>query len=265
MMSLLPKEHGAYGQLTFPLLTSFAVAGVSVPSALIACAVVAAFLAHEPLLILLGGRGPRAKREDGRRARMWLAVAVAVVIVVGADVAALASRAFGVRGWLLLPLVPAVFVAAAVIARREKSALGEIAVALTFSLIAVPICVASGAPPDTALAVGVAFAIIFVAATLSVRAIVLKVRAGGNARASSSTRAALWTFAVASTAGLVTSALRGILPWTVLLAVAPGLVAAMWLTSFPPPPARLRTVGWTLIAISTAATLILIGGLSGNR
>jgi hypothetical protein len=134
MMSLLPKEHGAYGQLTFPLLTSFAVAGVSVPSVLIACAVVAAFLAHEPLLVLLGGRGPRAKREDGRRARVWLAAAI--VVAVGAGLATLAVMASGIRTWLLLPLVPAALVAAAVTSKREKSALGEIAVALTFSLLA---------------------------------------------------------------------------------------------------------------------------------
>src|SRR6266542_1954987 len=125
-MSLLPKEHGAYGQLTLPLLTSFAVAGVSVPSLLIACAVVAAFVAHEPSAVLLGGRGPRAGREEGRRAAMLLAVAM--VIVVGAGLAALSSMAVGIRGWLLLPLLPAALVGAAVAAKREKSALGEVAV-----------------------------------------------------------------------------------------------------------------------------------------
>ena len=33
-MALLPKEHGAYGQLAFPLVTAFAVAGVTMPALL---------------------------------------------------------------------------------------------------------------------------------------------------------------------------------------------------------------------------------------
>ncbi len=53
-MAFLPKEHGAYGQLAFPLVTALAVSGTSVPAGLIALAVVACFLAHEPLLVLLG-------------------------------------------------------------------------------------------------------------------------------------------------------------------------------------------------------------------
>jgi hypothetical protein len=50
---MLPKEHGAYGQIAFPILTAFLVSGVSVAGLLIAAAVVAGFLAHEPAAILL--------------------------------------------------------------------------------------------------------------------------------------------------------------------------------------------------------------------
>lgn len=53
-MSLLPKKHGAYGQITFPLIAAFAVAGVSVGGLLMAAAVIAGFVAHEPASILLG-------------------------------------------------------------------------------------------------------------------------------------------------------------------------------------------------------------------
>ena len=63
---LVPREHGAYGQLAFPLITSFLVAGVSTVSLLIAASVVAGFLAHEPLLVLVGRRGARAQRQQRR-------------------------------------------------------------------------------------------------------------------------------------------------------------------------------------------------------
>ena len=71
-MSLLPKEHGAYGQISFPLVAAFAVGGVSAGGLLIASALIAGFLAHEPALVMLGLRGPRAKRELWNRAAVWL-------------------------------------------------------------------------------------------------------------------------------------------------------------------------------------------------
>jgi len=67
-----PKEHGAYGQLVFPLATAFAIAGATAPALLTAIAVTAAFLAHEPLIVLLGRRGVRARRDHFRRAAIWL-------------------------------------------------------------------------------------------------------------------------------------------------------------------------------------------------
>ena len=51
---MLPREHGAYGQIAFPTLTAFLVSDVSVAGLLIAAAVVAGFLAHEPAAVLLG-------------------------------------------------------------------------------------------------------------------------------------------------------------------------------------------------------------------
>jgi hypothetical protein len=71
-MSLLPKEHGAYGQIAVPLITAFLVAGVSTTGLLIATAVSAGFLAHEPASVLTGARGTRAKRDLRQPALRWL-------------------------------------------------------------------------------------------------------------------------------------------------------------------------------------------------
>ena len=49
---MLPREHGAYGQLAFPLVTALVIAGVTLSGVLIAVAAIAGFLAHEPLLVL---------------------------------------------------------------------------------------------------------------------------------------------------------------------------------------------------------------------
>jgi hypothetical protein len=247
--------------MILPLVTSLAVAGVSTPAVLLGLAVVAGFLAHEPLLVLLGRRGARAKREHWLTAAVWFGISAATAL--GAGGVAFWAVSSALRWSFILPLVPAAFLTGAIAAEREKSLLGELVVALAFSLIAVPVCLAAGATTTTALAIGTTFALVFVLGTLVVRATILDGRRGGNARAARLIRTVVLT--LSSTAGLglaLTS--RGLLGWTTLLAAAPGLVAASWMAVFPPPPTRLRTVGWTLVATFTATALILIGGLLGR-
>ena len=60
---LWPREDGTYGQVTLPLVTVMIVAGVTWSGGLLALAVIAACLAHEPLVIAISRRGSRAKRE----------------------------------------------------------------------------------------------------------------------------------------------------------------------------------------------------------
>ena len=257
---MFPKEHGAYGQLLFPLGTSLAVAGVSTAALLLALAAGAAFVAHEPLLVLLGGRGVRARREQGGQAARWLIATGGTALVSGAAGCWLMPS--GVRWSLLLPIVPAAWFAAALVRRQAKSAQGEVAVALACSLLAVPLALAAGAPLRTALAIAVAYATIFVTATLAVRVVILKVRGGGSPDAVGATRAAALAIAALAAAALVGSAARGVLPWTTAAAAAPGLAAAAALALAAPSPAKLRIVGWTLVVISAAAAAILILGLS---
>ena len=62
-VDLKPKEHGAYAILIIPIATSLAISGVSVTGGAVAIASLAGFFAHEPLLVVLGRRGLRAKRD----------------------------------------------------------------------------------------------------------------------------------------------------------------------------------------------------------
>jgi hypothetical protein len=262
-MPLFPREHGAYGQLVFPLATSFAVAGVTTASMLIAVAVVAGFLLHEPLSVLLGRRGARAKRDEWLHAATWLLITAATAV--GAGLSGFWRLSPSSRWSLALPLLPAIVVAVAIIAQREKSSVAEVAVAFTFSLVAVPICLAANASTSTALAVGIAFALVFAVETLAVRAIILGVRGGGDARAVRSTRLMALVLIGAGGLVLIVASLLTPLPWNTLFAVAPGLVAGSWLAMHPPAPTRLRTVGWTLVATSAATALILMIGLARTR
>lgn len=244
--------------MAFPIVTSLAVVGVTAPALLITLAVVAGFLAHEPLLVLLGKRGARVRRDNRSGARWWFAVTTATAAAAG--ILAWRFAAADIRCSLMFPLLPAVCVAAAIPARREKSAAAEIAVALTFSSVATPLCLAAGAHARTAAVVGIVFALVFVADTLAVRSVILAAR-GGNTRAARSTRIAVLLLAATGCGALALCAAEALLPWAALLASAPGLGAAAWLVLFPPAPSRLRRVGWTLVAATAASALILVGGL----
>jgi YwiC-like protein len=69
-VTLLPREHGAYGQMIFPPVTALLICGISVSALACMAAVAAAFVAHEPALILIGRRGARLAWLTGRgRAR----------------------------------------------------------------------------------------------------------------------------------------------------------------------------------------------------
>jgi len=63
---MIPREHGAYGQLLFPLATALLIARPTAAALAIAGVAVTVFLLHEWLLVMIGGRGllTRIKRLE---------------------------------------------------------------------------------------------------------------------------------------------------------------------------------------------------------
>jgi hypothetical protein len=255
-MSLFPKEHGAYGQITFPIGTAFLVAGVSVPGLLIATAALAGFLAHEPASILIGARGARVKRDVGQRAIQWLTCTL--VIGIAAGVGALLTMP-PARSWsLFVPITPVLWLLMAMARGREKTWQGEIATALAFSGAAVPVALSAGASVEAAAAVAIPFALLFVASTLAVRVVILRVRGGGDRQATTAMRRAALFVAGSGAAALAVLAAAGLLAASVLVAAAPGLLLAGSIAAHPPAPTHLRTLGWTLVAVSVVTAAIVV-------
>jgi hypothetical protein len=255
-MSLFPKEHGAYGQIAFPLIAAFAVAGASLAGLLFATAVIAGFLAHEPALVVLGYRGPRVKRELWHSAGRWFACWV--LLGAAAAVGALLTIDRSVRWSVAVPLLPVALLAVAAVRGEEKSWYGETAAALAFAAAAVPVSMAAGVSFARAAAVAVPFALLFVSSTLAVRVVILRVRRGGDRKAMARTRWAAVSLAVGASLILGLLSAAGLLPAAVLAAAAPGLLTAMVIAMNPPAPARLRTLGWTFVAISALTTVIVV-------
>ena len=251
---LIPREHGAYGQLAFPTVTALAAGRLTAPALAVAISALSAFLAHEGLLVLLGQRGPRAAREERRRARDSLLLFGGCAAIFG--VAAIASMEPPARATLVVPAALAAVLAAMVAAHRERTTAGECLAAVTLSSAAIPAGIAGGLPADAAWSIALVFAAAFSAATVSVRAIITPIaRAGGPTRA---TAAAV--VGVSSALLLVLGNRRAIAPGA-FAAVLPVCAVSAALLVRPPPVRRLRAVGWTLVAATALTALILIVAL----
>jgi hypothetical protein len=257
---MLPREHGAYGQLLLPLGTALVISGFHRSAILTAIAALAAFVAHEPLVVLLGGRGGRARREQRRTAIRWLTVSGGIAIVAGS--AAIAAAPPDLRGLFAWPLVPAAVLALLLATGREKSTAGEIVSAMAFASISIPIgAVAASSPPLGAFIVAFTFASLFIVSTLAVRIVILTTRGGGNPHA---VRVARLQFAAAIAviaAGIPLVALAEFRTAVAALAILPGVAVSTVLAVRPPPARRLRTVGWTLLSTSAFLAVTLAGTL----
>jgi hypothetical protein len=252
--SLVPHEHGAWGQLAMPLVAALAIGRPTAPALLLSAAVVLAFLAHEPLLVLLGQRGRRARDEDGARARRWLAGTGALALAAGLAGIALAPAA--ARLALLLPAGLAAAVGVLVWRRLEKTAGGEIVVAAALASAGLAVGLAADAAPAAALASALAWVLAFAAATLAVQVILVRVRSKG-ARDPGRRHAALAAAIAAAAFALVEAGLPAALGWAVLPTAAFSVVVCLGRFS----PKRLRELGWALVGSSLVTLAVLVAGL----
>jgi hypothetical protein len=117
---------------------------------------------------------------------------------------------------------------------------------------------AAGSSVESGLAVAIPFALLFVASTLAVRIVILRVRGGGDPPAAAVTRRAAVALAGGGASMLALLSSVGILsPW-VLLSATPGLLTAAIIALRPPSPSRLRPLGWTLIAVSVVTAAVVM-------
>lgn len=252
--SLMPREHGAYGQLALPLLSALALAAPSWASLALTVGFLAAFLAHEPLLVALGQRGGRARREHGARA-VRRGIALTALAALGVGLGALLGGS-DVRAALVLPGVLALALAPFVLARRERSLAGEVLAAAALSATALPVARAGGAPLAAALVLVAVWSVGYAEATVVIRGVIAASR--GDASARLPLRAAL----------PAATLLAGVALWplgpfarALCLGVAPLGALALVLALFPPPARRIRAVGWGTVAASVVTLLTLVASL----
>lgn len=249
---MFPREHGAYGQLVFPLATALALGHPGRGALLLSAAAVCAFLAHEPLLVLLGQRGVRAAREQRAQAWRWFAWSASAAALCGTG--ALVAMSPVARVALVVPGALALVLGAVILSRREHSMFGEVLSALTLSSLAAPVALASGTSTAVAVTCALVFASALVAGTISVRAVIRRTRqppAIGS-------RAWAAIVSLGFVAALAALSLNGLVAPAAPLAALPMCGLACALVAFPPSARHLRVVGWTLVTGTTATAAVLI-------
>lgn len=253
---MLPKEHGAYAQLGFPLATALILGGPRPAALLLTVAIIAVFLIHEPVMILIGGRGGRARREEGDRARRYGLVLGAVAVASGLLGLWLAPPV--ARASSLIPAGLSLLLVPLTLSRREKTTAGELLVATALPLTLVPVATSGEAGLDAALVAAAVWAIVFALGTLTVRAIIA--RAKRNVRpAWPPVLAPVLSGAVIAAA--VALALSRSLPIPVAIAAVPTALVALIFGSARVHPRNLRRMGWSLVASNLVVLAALIIGL----
>lgn len=252
--SLLPREHGAYGQLGLSLVTAVALGRPTLPALALVVAFAATFVAHESLLVLVGHRGRRARREDGPRARRLLAALLALGAT-GALVGGVAGGSSVVAA-LALPAALALALAPIIARRRERSAAGEVLAALALSSTALPVGLAAGASLVAALTAASVWAVGFAVVTVVIRGVLAFSRREPDARL-----AARSIPAGVALAGAVALVVSGHGPVALAAGLAPLCALALALAAAPPPARRIKAVGWGVVAAGVATLVVLAATL----
>jgi hypothetical protein len=248
MMILVPREHGAYGQLILPMVTGMAIGRPSYAAVVLAAAA-AVFLSHESAIVLIGGRGARARRERRCDARWTLLVSATGALILGAAAVVL-MPATG-RWTVAAPVGLALLVALLVAGGRERTTPGR-----SWSRPPSPRWRFAGRRllrARRALACAIVFATAFAATAVSVRAVIARVHGDGGGERVAACATAILMFSIV--AGLAAG--RIVLPaapW----AAAPMCAVAVGIAIAAPPPRHLRQIGWVLMAASTLTGVILV-------
>lgn len=247
---LIPREHGAYAQLGFPLLSGLVLGDPGAASWLFTGAAILLFVASESLVILLGTRGKRAQQELAASARSQLAILGATGGLAG--LAALWLAAPAVRWLALVPALLAFVLLPAVLSGRLKTLSGEITAAAAFSAMHLPVAAAGAVEGPQLWAPPVLWFVVTVTATLSVHAIKSRV-----------TGASPWVVMVANW-GARAALLAALVAWAWLpqarfaaqAAFIP-LVAVVVVNRMALSPRKLKYLGWSLVAANALAVAML--------
>lgn len=253
-ISLWPREHGAYAQVGVALVSALALAPGfrSLAQALL---IATCFLASEPVLILMGGRGAAglAERKDAALRRLaTLGVAATLALSVGWKDLPVAYA------WSLLP--PALLglgLFGLFLAKLERTAGGEVLAAWAFAAATPSVVLLGGGGPRRAVLLALLLAGLFTLGTAVVHGHLMGLRKGG----SGAPRCAAFLLGGVLAAGAWGLASKGVLPRMATAVFLPMTLAALGIWVSPPAPRHLKRVGWAAAGCALAGGLVAVAAL----
>jgi hypothetical protein len=255
---MIPREHGAYAELLFPMVTVFLGGSPSGSTWLLAIGAAACFFANEPLLVLFGQRGNRVKREDGDRAKRALLIFLLVALSAGVAGLLLAPRAAQIA--VGLPLLLGLALVMTAIQGLERSMFGEALAAGALSSVAIPLGFSAGLDPTAALAVALIWLITSLLGTAVVRLTVARTRAKTDQewKRIGSKRALLILVSLVVIAVGIAAPFASRVGLWVLAAAVPVAVVVLAMVALQPTARRLRLMGWSLVAANLCSLIAVV-------
>ncbi len=255
---MVPREHGAYAELLFPIVSVLLGGAPTTSTWLLAIGAIGAFLANEPLLVLFGQRGSRMQREESDRAKR--ALLLFSLVALGAGTVGLVLASTPVAYAVVVPLLLGVTLVMLAIQGLERSMFGEGLAAVALSSIAIPLGLSAGLGRTVTLSVALLWLTTSIMGTAVVRLTVARTKAKTDEdfRRVAFKRGALILFcAVAIILGVVgLSGSRDGL--SILAAALPVALVVLAVAALRPTARRLRLMGWSLVAANLASLIAVV-------
>jgi hypothetical protein len=259
---MVPREHGAYAELLFPIVSVFLGGSPTTATWLLAVGAIACFLANEPLLVLFGQRGTRMKRAESDRAKR--ALLVFVLLALGTGVAGLLLTTTVVQYAVGVPLLLGVALMMLAIQGLERSMVGEGLAAATLSSIAIPLGLSAGLDLTLTLAVALIWLVTSLLGTAVVRLTVGRTKAKTDEDLARVRLERALLVLVCLAVILAVIAVGVAAPYGsrvglwVLAAAAPVAVVVLVMAVLQPTARRLRLMGWSLVAANLCSLIAVV-------
>jgi hypothetical protein len=233
---MAPKEHGAWGQLGFPLVVALGLGRPSLTAIGLVLAAVGTFMAHEPLAVLFGQRGTRALRQAAGPAKRRVLALLGPSLLLGG--AAVLRTTSDVRWAVAATLgLAAVAFFGFLLRGHERSTAGELWIAWTLPAAAVPVALAAEVTLPNALVAWLSFALAYGAGIYGVRGIIQRFGPGKRSNGWLGLGAVL---ALMLALGALSQSAAAAALWFWSIVVGCRLIR--------PSPNSLKRVGWILVA-----------------
>jgi len=255
---MVPREHGAYAELLFPIVSVLLGGAPTTSTWLLAIGAVGAFLANEPLLVLFGQRGTRMQREESDRAKR--ALLVFSLVALGAGIAGLVLAPTQVQYTIVVPLLLGVTLVMLAIQGLERSMFGEGLAAATLSSIAIPLGLSAGLGRTVTLSVAILWLTTSLLGTAAVRLTVARTKAKTDEdlrRVAFKRGILILVSSLAILVGVVgLSGSRDGL--SILAAAMPVALVVLAVAALRPTARRLRLMGWSLVAANLCSLIAVV-------